>query len=206
MARFTAAFCAAFCIVCLAVVPAALADEQPQALLGRQAASGDETAPAEPSRLDSLFQDLKHESNERAARRIAVRIGEVWSDSGSATADLLMQWANEAIKAEKFPVALDFLDQLVLLYPDYAEGWNRRATLHFTMNDYARSMADISRTLDLEPRHFGALSGMARILQSTGRPEQALAAYGRVLDVYPMLRSAQKAVAELSDELAGQGI
>ncbi len=198
MVRFIAVFCTAF----LAFSPATQADEQPRAPL----ASDTGTAQEAPSRLDALFRDLKHERNEQAARRIALRIGETWSDSGSATAALLVQWANEAIKAEKFPVALDFLDQVILLYPDYAEGWNRRATLHFMMNDYARSMADISRTLELEPRHFGALSGMARILQSTGRQEQALAAYQRVLDVYPMLRSAQKAVGELADELAGQGI
>ena len=178
-----------------------------QAAEGGKPASGVESpVPDRQARLDALFTDLKKETNERAARRIALRIGETWNDSGSDTANLLVGWANDAIKAEKYPVALDFLDQLVLLYPDYAEGWNRRATLHFTMNDYPRAMADISRTLELEPRHFGALSGMARILQATGHREQALGAYERVLDVYPMLRSAQKAVAELSDELAGQGI
>ncbi|EKF18711.1 tetratricopeptide repeat protein [Nitratireductor pacificus] len=196
MIRFIAAFCTAL----LAFVPANRADEPLQVPPPAQ------TAQETPSRLDALFQDLKHERNEQAARRIAARIGEAWNTPGSATAALLMQWANEAIKEKKVSVALDFLDQLVLLYPDYAEAWNRRATLHFTMNDYARAMADISRTLELEPRHFGALAGMARILQATGRREQALGAYERVLDVYPMLRSAQKAVAELSDELAGQGI
>lgn len=158
------------------------------------------------ARLDALFLDLKKETNERAARRIALRIGETWANSGSDTANLLIGWANDAIKAEKFSVALDFLDQVVMLFPDYAEGWNRRATVHFMMNDYARSMADISHTLELEPRHFGALAGMARILQATGRQEQALTAYEQVLNIYPMLRSAQSAVAEISDKLAGQGI
>ena len=67
-------------------------------------------------------------------------------------------------------------------------------------------MADIERTLELEPRHFGALSGMAQILKSTGRKELALEAYQRVLDIYPMMRSAQNEVATLSEELAGEGI
>ncbi|MCR4268010.1 tetratricopeptide repeat protein [Nitratireductor sp. ZSWI3] len=184
----------------LALAPLAQADEP-----GGGVAAGTAVQSA-PSRLDTLFQDLKRERNERAARRIAMRIGEAWMHSGSATADLLMQWANEAIKAEKFSVALDHLDQVVMLFPDYAEGWNRRATVHFMMNDYARSMTDISRTLELEPRHFGALAGMARILQATGRQEQALQAYTRILDIYPMLRSAQQAVAEISNELDGRGI
>lgn len=71
------------------------------------------------------------------------------------------------------------------------------------MHDYAKSMADIERTLALEPRHFGALSGMAQIFEAIGRKKLALEAYERVLDIYPMMRSAQKKVMDLSSELAG---
>jgi Tfp pilus assembly protein PilF len=67
-------------------------------------------------------------------------------------------------------------------------------------------MSDIEHVLRIEPRHFGALTGMAMILKQTGRREMALQAYTRVLEVYPMMRSAQTAVAELSEELAGEGI
>jgi tetratricopeptide (TPR) repeat protein len=91
-----------------------------------------------------------------------------------------------------------------VMKPDYAEGWNRRATLHFMMNDYGRSMADIQKTLTLEPRHFGAMAGMAAILKDTGRKEAALQAFERVLTVYPMMREAQKQAGELADELTGQ--
>ena len=69
-----------------------------------------------------------------------------------------------------------------------------------------KSMSDIERTLRLEPRHFGALGGMAQILKDTGSKQLALEAYTRVLDVYPMMRSAQSEVGELAEELAGQGI
>ncbi len=118
----------------------------------------------------------------------------------------MMQWSQDAMDAKKFDVALDFLDQVVTLSPAYAEGWNRRATVHFMMNNFRKSMADINRTLSLEPRHFGALSGLAQILKGSGHKERALDAWARVLDVYPMMRSAQKEVAELSEELAGEGI
>ena len=67
-------------------------------------------------------------------------------------------------------------------------------------------MTDIARTLVLEPRHFGALSGMAQIFKATGRDVQALDAYQSALDVYPMLRDAQSAVVDLADALAGEGI
>lgn len=159
-----------------------------------------------PNRLDELFSDLKRESNEKAAERIAGGIQQEWTRSGSASVDLMMQWSDEAMKARKFAVALDFLDQIVVLQPGFPEGWNRRATLHFMMENYAKSMRDIDRTLQLEPRHFGALTGMATIMKNTDRRELALDAYQRVLDIYPMMRSAQSEIATLAEELAGEGI
>ena len=164
-------------------------------------------AAEEPAaRLDQLFADLKRAGDERGAERVSNRIREQWARSGSASIDLLMQWAQKAIDEQKHDVAFDFLDQVVLLAPAYAEGWNRRATLHFAMDDYSKAMADIVRTLQLEPRHFGALSGMAVILRNEGRNQAAIHAYQRLLDVYPMLREAQIELGKLADEVAGQGI
>jgi tetratricopeptide (TPR) repeat protein len=169
--------------------------------------AAEDAGPAvETSRLDKLFADLKRERNEKAAERIAGQIWNEWRKSGSASVDLMLQWSNEAAEKKKFDVALDFLDQVVTLQPNFAEGWNRRATVHFLMDNYAKSMADIEYTLRLEPRHFGALSGLAAILKETGRKELALDAYERTLDIYPMMRDAQSEVATLSEELAGEGI
>ncbi|WP_429094737.1 tetratricopeptide repeat protein [Aminobacter sp. BE322] len=156
--------------------------------------------------LQVLFSDLKRERNEKAAERIASRIWDEWNKSGSSSVDLMMLWSQQAIEAKKYDVALDFLDQIVTLEPSYAEGWNRRATVHFLMQNYRKSMSDIEHTLELEPRHFGALSGMAQIMTATGRDELALKAWQRVLDIYPMLRNAQNEVSRLSEELAGEGI
>ncbi len=158
------------------------------------------------NRLDALFSQLKRERNEKAAERIASRIADEWARSGSASIDLMMTWSQTALEGKKFDVALDFLDQVVTMEPTYAEGWNRRATVHFVMQNYAKSMADINHTLQLEPRHFGALSGMGQIMKNTGRDELALQAWQRVLDIYPMMRSAQNEVATLSEELAGEDI
>ncbi|MBO6903142.1 MAG: hypothetical protein JJ864_17530 [Rhizobiaceae bacterium] len=166
----------------------------------------DVSAPQDLSRLDKLFEELKRERNEAAAKRIANFIREEWSRSGSATIDLMMQWSAKAMSEERYDVALDFLDQITVLAPEFAEGWNRRATLHYTMGSYAKSMADIEQVLRLEPRHFGALSGMAAIFKTYDMKEPALQAFQRVLDVYPMLRSAQEEVADLAEELAGEGI
>ncbi len=181
---------------------AGTAQAQPKSSPVAPALTQDQRAAA----LDELFGELRRERKEIAAERIASRIRDEWNSSGSASVDAMMQWSNEAIKAKKFGVALDFLDRVTVLQPDYAEGWNMRATVHYLMKSYRKSMADIDRTLRLEPRHFGALSGMGAILKETGRTQGALTAYQRVLTIYPMLRSAQKEVDELSEELPGEGI
>lgn len=157
-------------------------------------------------RLETLFSELKRERNEKAAERISGRIAAEWSKSGSASIDLMMGWAQDAMEKKKYDVALDFLDQVTVMKPQFAEGWNRRATVHFMMNNFAKSMVDIEHTLELEPRHFGALSGMAQIMKNRGAKELALQAYERVLVIYPMMRSAQSEVSSLSEDLTGEGI
>lgn len=171
-----------------------------------QAASlpGKTLAEKRSARLDELFFALKRERNEAKATRIAEQIQTQWQNSGSATVDLMMQWAALAMTEKKYAVALDFLDQVTVMKPDFAEGWNRRATVNFLMNDYGRSMADIQKTLSLEPRHFGALAGLAAILKDTGNKEGALHAFEQVLAVYPMMREAQKQAGQLAEELTGQ--
>ncbi|MGX9142984.1 hypothetical protein [Mesorhizobium sp. 128a] len=180
---------------------AARADDLPP-----PAAATPPVALTKEARLDQLFADLKRERNEKAAERIAGRIWGEWFQSGSASIDLMMQWSQKAMDDQKFDVALDFLDQVVTLQPKYAEGWNRRATVHYMMRNFGKSMSDIDQTLQLEPRHFGALSGLAQIMAATGHKQSALEAWQKVLAIYPMMRSAQDQVATLSEELAGEGI
>ncbi|QRM56633.1 hypothetical protein [Sinorhizobium sp. BG8] len=160
------------------------------------------TTPAE--RLNSLFVELKRENDPNEARDIAERIRLEWLDSGSATINLLMQWADKAMAENKNAIALDFLDEAILLAPGYVEGWNRRATLHFKMGNYRKSMADINQVLAIEPRHFGAIAGLAAILTSAGKDELALEAWQRFLDIYPSERQAQEQLGELAEKLAGK--
>ncbi|WP_064683301.1 tetratricopeptide repeat protein [Rhizobium bangladeshense] len=154
-------------------------------------------------RLDQLFSQLKRERDPDKASSIANEIRLAWNDSGSATVNLLMQWADKAIEEKRNPAALDFLDEAIALKPDYAESWNRRATLNFVMGNYRKSMSDIGHVLDLEPRHFGALSGMAAILSNSGNDQLTLKAWERFLDIYPAERTAQEQVNTLSEKLAG---
>ncbi|MCO5731951.1 hypothetical protein NFC69_10285 [Rhizobium sp. SSA_523] len=152
---------------------------------------------------DRLFAELKRERNAERASQIAREIIGNWNVSGSATVDLLMSWANKSINERKNAAALDFLDRVTLLEPAYAEGFNRRATLYYTMGDARKSMADIQKVLALEPRHFPAIAGMAAILTENGEDELALKAWERFLAVYPAERTAQENVSKLSEKLAG---
>lgn len=165
------------------------------------------TMPASAARpansLDPLFDALRRERDPDKARGIASQIASDMSDSGSATVNLLMQWSADAIKEKRNAAALDFLDQVTLLDPAYPEGWNRRATLHYTMGNARKAMADIAEVLKREPRHFGALAGMAGILMEADKDELALKAWEDYLAIYPADREAQEAVTKLSEKIAG---
>lgn len=160
-----------------------------------------DTSPSE--RLNTLFTQLKHEGDADKAKAISETIRLQWRDSGSPTVNLLMLQADKAVADNKDMVAFDYLDEVIQLDPQYVEGWNQRATLNFKLGNFKKSMSDINRVLALEPRHFGAIAGMATILSNYGRDELAMEAWQRFLDIYPAERRAQKALGDIADKLAG---
>ncbi len=106
------------------------------------------------------------------------------------------------MKDKKYPLALDYLDRILTLKPDYVEGWNTRATVYYLREDYGRALADIEETLKLEPRHFGALTGLGTILREVGEDKRALEVYRKVIVLDPHLETVQKQI----DELSGKGV
>ena len=182
---------------------ATLAQEVDDGAGGSETQQAPEAVP-EPE-LDTLFEQLRRQPSRAAGNRIANQIREAWVDSGSDTINLLMDWSARAMRERKTSVAEDLLNQVVVLAPDYAEGWNRRATLYYQKREFGRSIADIERTLRLEPRHFGALAGLATILGRSGEDRKSLAIWYEVLALYPSNETAQDQVAELEEKLAGRG-
>jgi len=156
--------------------------------------------------LDELFAELPGNAGSPAGRALEIKILERLHESGSDTVDLLLAWAMKFMEEKKYPRALDVLDQVVLLKPDFAEGWNKRATVYYLIDDYGSSLADIRRTLALEPRHFGALSGLGFILDETGQKEQAIAVFRKALAINPQLDKIKEAVERLEKETAGNSI
>lgn len=162
----------------------------------------DAKKPTRAEQLDLLFETLRTAKDEASAQSTEAMIAEVWLKSGSDTVDLLMTWAQQAVKDKDYPLALDYLDRIVTLKPDYVEGWNTRATVYYLREDYGRALADIERTLKLEPRHFGALTGLGTIMQEVGDDKRALEVYRKVIMLDPHMDSVQKQI----DELSGKGV
>ncbi|MBH9995708.1 MULTISPECIES: M48 family metallopeptidase [Bartonella] len=156
--------------------------------------------------LDHLLAVLKRTANQKEAAKISRQIQGLWSQSGSDTIDLLMQWAEDGINQQDYARALDFLDNVVALQPDYAEGWARRAAVHVQLNDLKLAMSDLHRSLSLEPRNYNALFLVGSILEMTGRNKLALHAYEDALQIYPQMQRAQKRVGDILEEQIGRAI
>jgi len=160
----------------------------------------------EKSRLDRLFADLAEAETPQTAERAAREIQMLWMESGSDTVDVLMSRAGKAVQADDTGLALDLLDVVVILKPSFAEGWNRRATVHYMREDFGKSLVDIERTLALEPRHWGALSGLAIIQRRLGFEDEALKTFKKALEVYPGLENAKKSVEDLEKDAEGEPV
>lgn len=176
---------AALAVLVLAAVPAAADQNDP--------------------RLDTLFGDLQS-ADGPAALKVQNRIWEVWHQSGSDTVDLLMIDAREAMKHGQMEQAEAQYDAVVDLAPEFAEGWNRRATLRFMQGDLTGSIEDINHVLNLEPRHFGAYSGLGMIYDRLGQPEAALKAFEAALGINPHMAQIRKRAGEIEKDLKDREI
>lgn len=156
--------------------------------------------------IDFLFEALKVAPDDTSAKAIEQRIWMLWMISPSDTANLLMGRVRRAVEAKDTALAIKLLDAIVTIRPDYVEAWNRRATIHFMRKDYGASLQDLMQVLKLEPRHFGALSGLGLILQEIGDERHALEAYRRAVEVYPRLENIPDQVKKLQEKVEGRDI
>lgn len=145
--------------------------------------------------LDRLFARLHQQGV--AAQPIEAKIWALWSASDSPTAEVLLEQAQRAMDAGAPAEALSILNRLIEVQPDFAEAWNKRATLYFMMKRDDQSLADIARVLELEPRHFGALAGKGMILEHQKKYSEARTAFEDALAVNPNLEDVQAALKEL---------
>ena len=171
-------------------------------LAGPMAASADQQDP----RLGELFVALSEAPDSSAALTIETTIWRIWLDGGDSDLNGLMVQGIEAMSAQRFRDAAGRFTELILAAPAFAEAWNKRATVYYLMNRFEDSVRDIERTLALEPRHFGAISGMGLIFLERGDEEGALDAFEKVLEIHPHARGAGFQVERLRERLQGKRI
>jgi tetratricopeptide (TPR) repeat protein len=171
-------------------------------------ASAEEALPAPPEiskspaemrseSLDRLFASLHTAGAEANAKTLEKKIWDLWMASDSPTAEVLLRQASKATDEGAPEEALKILDKLVERYPDFAEAWNRRATLYYLMRRYDAALADIEKVLELEPRHFGALAGRGMIYQKKKNYAAAIDAYREALTMNPLMEGPKEALEEL---------
>jgi tetratricopeptide (TPR) repeat protein len=149
------------------------------------------------ARLDALFEVLATTSGMPAAQAAEAEIWRIWIESGREEIDALMVEGVLAMSNQRFEDAIALFRQITERAPEFAEGWNKRATAYYLNDDHVASVRDIQTTLALEPRHFGAISGMGLIFLSRGDEAGALAAFEAVLVIHPGAPGARQRVEEL---------
>ena len=155
-------------------------------------------------RLDELFAVLQATNNYEEAARAEKQIWEIWMDGNREDVNRLMSRGIRAMARSAFPEAIEVFGQILELAPGFAEGWNKRATVYYLADDLEASVRDIEHTLALEPRHFGAISGMGLIFLQRRDEAGALRAFEEVLKINPHARGARMRVEELRRKLGGE--
>ncbi|MCZ6588918.1 MAG: tetratricopeptide repeat protein [Alphaproteobacteria bacterium] len=151
--------------------------------------------------LDKLFAVLQTSNNPSEVSAAHGEIWRLWIKNDDQELFSLMQQGVVLMNRRRLGEALEVFDDLVDIAPEYAEAWNKRATVHFLLGNLADSIADVDVTLDLEPRHFGALSGLGQIELQLGDPAAALSAFEAALLMHPHLPGTRDLIKQLRRNL-----
>ena len=163
------------------------------------------------NKLDKLFAKLKNTKDLSSAQVIENEIWEIWSihpsddRRGFRLTELLIQ-GTRLMDMRELSKAYEVFTKVITVESDWAEAWNKRATVLYLMKQYESSLADIEITLVLEPRHFGALSGQALNYIELNLYEKAIESYKAAQKIYPLLDSAKKMIPELQELINDQSI
>ena len=139
--------------------------------------------------LDELFDQLIKTKNLNYAEKLEKKIWSVWNkhpnDNGLTEK---MEFGTELMQYGDYYYALKVFNNIIINDPQWSEAWNKRATIYFLMDEFKNSLDDIDKVLNIEPRHFGALSGQARIFIKLQKYEKAIMSIKRVLEFYPSFK------------------
>ncbi|MBY6138738.1 tetratricopeptide repeat protein [Leisingera daeponensis] len=160
-------------------------------------------APDHSTPLEALLTEVQEAETEAQAREIANRMWEYWADAPNAQAQAILDRGMTKRSAFDFLGAIQDFDQLIAYCPDYAEGYNQRAFVHYLRRDFSSALTDLDRALELSPRHIAAMSGRALSLYGLSRLEEARSALAEALALNPWLP--ERYLAEPGGPLAPPG-
>ena len=149
--------------------------------------------------LDDLFEQLAITTSDEEASKITREIWKRWTANDDPNVSQLMQIGIRALNYSTYRKALQSFDRVIEIAPEFAEGWNKRATLYYHIKEYRRSIDDIKKTLRLEPRHFGAWSGLGLVSIAQENYAGALAAFKKALSINPHISNIHRYVQKLED-------
>ena len=175
-----------------------------QAVIRSPLAIAGEVANERARVLDALFLSLKAARGEAEADVIVAEIWKAWMSSGRPEVDRVLNEGIGYLALGLYASARDRFTQVIEAAPDFAEGWNKRATVLYLMNEHDRSLVDIENVMALEPRHFGALAGRATIHAHAGRWKEALDAFRAALKVNPFLKERETVLPDLERRVEGE--
>jgi tetratricopeptide (TPR) repeat protein len=156
--------------------------------------------------LKRLYGELATAPDATAADKVVRQIEVVWAQSASPTATLLLNRALKAAGEKNYDLSLQFLDTVTELFPDWPEGFNRRAYLYVVKLEYGRALGDLRRVLALDPGNFRALEGLVQVLRTMGQDKAALDVVRTLVKAHPHSPGAQDMLKELEEAVDGRGI
>ena len=152
-------------------------------------------------RLIELFDKLFLSTNNMEASKLLFNIWDIWSIADNQETQIIFDEANQFMDVGELDNAIELFTKVVKQSPEFAEGWNKRATVYFLKGELNRSISDIEKTLNLEPRHFGALDGLAEIYLMQDDLVGAAVIYRRILEIIPSSKKSQDRLKLINDLL-----
>ena len=137
------------------------------------------------TRLPNLFQELYDSTNDSQINQITRKIWNIWHETNDIKIEADFYRGMESLRTRDFIMSIAFFTRVIEEKPNFAEAWNKRATVYYMMGDFDKSMYDINETLKLEPRHFGAMDGMGLIFMHLHQYEKAIKIYEQMLEIFP---------------------
>ena len=152
-------------------------------------------------RLIELFDKLFLSTNNMEASKLLFNIWDIWSIADNQETQIIFDEANQFMDDGELDNAIELFTKVVKKSPEFAEGWNKRATVYFLKGELNKSISDIEKTLNLEPRHFGALDGLAEIYLMQDDLVGAAVIYRRILEIIPSSKKSQDRLKLINDLL-----